>query len=139
MLEAQTVQHRGFRNIEKDGKVIGFQVCVRQQGYLGVWLSELRPGAVIVDGVEYKGDQVTWNISGVDYTEEEMLKLGRVKWPLKEVAVLKIMKEGGLSQGEHEVSTTFGHIASYIPPRMDEMAGKPNPFHQEEPRKLIIV
>ena len=67
-----------------------------------------------------------------------MKTLGRVMWPLNETAILKVRKPGGLSQGEHEVTAVFGHIASYVPPRMDtmfiEMAKmRPNT------RKLLIV
>lgn len=137
MLERETVQHRGFRNVVKNGEVIGFQVCVRQQAYRGTFLSEHRVGPVIVDGVEYPPEQQIWTIGGIEYTVKEMENLGRVIWPLYETATIFIKKPGGLSQGEHEVQAIFGHIASYIPPVADDLALK---FAaNEKPRKLIIV
>ncbi len=138
MLEKDTVQHRGFRNVVKDGEVIGFQVAVRQQGYRGAFLSQLRSHAVIVDGVEYGNDVLTWTISGVTYTVDEMKTLGRIMWQLSDTAVITVKKPGGLSQGEHDVQVIFGHIASYLPPRLDTMyidMAKRNP----NTRKLIIV
>jgi hypothetical protein len=67
-----------------------------------------------------------------------MKTLGRVMWPLNETAILTVKKPGGLEQGEHEVQVITGHIASYIPPRMDtmyiEMAKR-----RPNTRKLIIV
>jgi hypothetical protein len=138
MLEKEVVQHRGFRNVEKDGEIIGFQVAIRQLGYRGAWLSQIRFDSVIVDGVEYREDVVTWTTSGIEYTVEEMKTLGRVMWPLNETAILTVKKPGGLEQGEHEVQVITGHIASYIPPRMDtmyiEMAKR-----RPNTRKLIIV
>jgi hypothetical protein len=138
MLEREVVQHRGFRNVVKDGEVIGFQVRIRLTGYRGAWLSQIRFHSVIVDGVEYGKDVVTWTISGIEYAVDEMKTLGRVMWPLNETATLTVKKPGGLSQGEHEVAVIFGHIASYIPPRVDDMyieRAKANP----NTRKLIIV
>ena len=99
---------------------------------------QIRFDSVIVDGVEYREDVVTWTISGIEYTVEEMKTLGRVMWPLNETAILTVKKPGGLEQGEHEVQVITGHIASYIPPRMDtmyiEMAKR-----RPNTRKLIIV
>ncbi len=72
MLESNVIQYRGFHNIEKDGEITGFQVCVRSDYYRGVWLSQLRPGKVVVDGVTYPKESVIWEINGRDYTIEEL-------------------------------------------------------------------
>lgn len=138
MLEREVVQHRGFRNIEKNGEIIGFQVRVRQTSYRGAWLSQLRPHSVIVDGVEYGNDVSTWNISGIEYTVDEMKNLSRIMWQLNDTATITVHKPGGLPQGEHEVQVIYGHIASYMPPRFDNAyidiaKNRPNT------RKLIIV
>ena len=58
MLEKEIIQQRGFRNIEKDGEVIGFQVRVRSAYYRGIYLSELFPGSMLVDGKVYPKEQV---------------------------------------------------------------------------------
>jgi hypothetical protein len=138
MLEKELVQHRGFRNVIKNEEVIGFQVAVRQMGYRGTWLSQLRSHAVIVDGVEYGNDVLTWTISGIEYTVDEMKTLGRIMWQLNETAVITVKKPGGLSQGEHEVDVIYGHIASYLPPRLDNMY-KDTARRHSNARKLIIV
>lgn len=119
MLESNVIQHRGFHNIEKDGKITGFQICVRSDYYRGIWLSQLRPGKVVVDGTVYPKEQVIWTINGKDYTVREMEEASDAFWRITDVAVLKIMKAGGLAQGVHDVSVRFAASCSYMPPFFD--------------------
>ena len=120
MLEADVIQYRGFHNIERDGKTIGFQICVRSDYYRGVWLSQLRPGKVVVDGVTYPKEDVIWEINGKDHTVAELAEAGGEFWRITNVATLKIMKDGGLSQGFHDVSVRFAASCSYMPPFLDQ-------------------
>lgn len=119
MLESNVIQYRGFHNIEKDGKIVGFQICVRSDYYRGVWLSQLRPGKVVVDGVTYPKEDVIWEINGKDYTVEELAEAGNDFWRITDVATLKVKKEGGLAQGFHDVSVRFAASCSYMPPVLD--------------------
>lgn len=119
MLESNVIQYRGFRNIEEDGNIIGFQICVRSDYYRGVWLSQLRPGKVIVDDVVYPKESVIWEINGTEHTVDEMSKNSKDFWNILDVATLKIMKDGGLEQGFHDVSVRFAASCSYMPPFMD--------------------
>ena len=50
MLEKECIQSRGFRNVTENGEVVGFQVAFRSLYYRGVWLSQLRPATLRVDG-----------------------------------------------------------------------------------------
>ena len=119
MLERDVIQTRGFRNIEEDGEVTGFQIRVRSDYYRGVWLSQLRPGKVVVDGHLYPKEEVTWEINGKDYTATEMAQAGDVFWRITDAAVLKIKKPGGLAQGFHDVEVRFAASCSYMPPMFD--------------------
>ncbi len=119
MLERDVIQYRGFRNLEENGTVTGFQLCVRSDYYRGVWLSQLRPGKVVVDGITYPKEEVIWEINGKKYTVDEMKNLGTEFWRITEVATLSIKKEGGLKQGFHDVSVRFAASCSYMPPFLD--------------------
>ncbi|MBS5520669.1 MAG: hypothetical protein KHX56_00200 [Clostridiales bacterium] len=116
MLEMDVIQVRGFRNIVQNGKITGFQFRVRSTYYRGIWLSLLRPGDIIVDNERFPRDSVLWEIGGLEYTPEEMLKTGDVQWPNSEAAVIKVKKPGGLESGYHDVSIGYRYIMSYIPP-----------------------
>lgn len=139
MLEREVIQSRGFRNIIENGAVVGFQIPVRSTYYRGIWLSQLRPGDVTVDGEVFAKDSVIWEIGGVEYTTDEMLTLGKVHWELMKPAYLKIKKAGGLSQGYHDVSVTFGNSASYMPPSFDDLETGVGFGPSTHSRKLLIV
>ncbi len=119
MLESNVIQYRGFHNIEENGKITGFQICIRSDYYRGVWLSQLRPGKVVVDGVTYPKECVIWEINGKDYTVDELAEAGNDFWRITDTAALKIPKEGGLEQGAHTVSVRIAASCSYMPPFMD--------------------
>lgn len=119
MLESDVIQYRGFHNIEENGKITGFQICVRSDYYRGVWLSQLRPGKVIVDGITYPKEDVIWEFNGKDFTVDEMAEASGEFWRITDTAALKIKKEGGLSQGFHDVSVRFAASCSYMPPFLD--------------------
>ncbi len=119
MLESNVIQYRGFHNVEENGKITGFQICIRSDYYRGVWLSQLRPGKVVVDGVTYPKECVIWEINGKDYTVDELAEAGSDFWRITDTAALKIPKKGGLEQGAHTVSVRFAASCSYMPPFMD--------------------
>ncbi len=136
MLDQECIQSRGFENISVDGKITGFQVAFRSLYYRGLWLSQLRPATVIVDGESFSGDQVTWTIGGKKYEQAELATHGDVHWALTEPAILSVRKPGGLSQGFHDVEIKYTYSSSYMPPVMDEaMAQWDGPFR----RRLILV
>jgi hypothetical protein len=116
MLEQDLIQTRGFHNIRENGKITGFQVALRLTYYRGVFLSQLRPQKLVVDGETFPREDIVWNVKGKDYTFEQMKHESAVLWSPSEAAYLKIKKEGGLSSGYHEVSTGYKYSSSYLPP-----------------------
>jgi len=120
MLEKEVIQYRGFHNIYEDGECIGFQVCIRSTYYRGVWLSQIRPGRVVVDGEIFPWNTIIWVINCKEYTTDELAVSGKDFWRVTEPATLKVKKPGGLAQGYHDVSVRFGLSASYMPPSIDQ-------------------
>lgn len=122
MLEREEIQYRGFRNIyDENGSAAGFEFCLRSPYYRGLWLSQIRPGRVIVDGEEFLVDSglVTWIIRGKEYTPAEMAEENNEMWPINEAAVIRVKKPGGLGQGFHDVAVRWGWSSSYMPPEME--------------------
>jgi hypothetical protein len=134
VLERHCIQQRGFRNVEQDGKIVGFQINIRLVHYRGLWLSQLRPATVTVDGETFSGDQITWTINGVTYRQSELAERGDVHWGLLEPATLTVAKEGGLASGKHEVEVHFAFSSSYLPPVADTALG-----NRPHKRTLILV
>ena len=49
-MEKQVIQSVGFRNIRENGQVTGFQFKIRLPYYRGIFLSQIMPGTLYVDG-----------------------------------------------------------------------------------------
>ena len=147
MLEREVIQSVGFRNIKEVDRVTGFQFKIRLPYYRGVFLCQLRPGTLYVDGEKFDKDNIIWNINGQDYTCEEMYTNMETHWPTTKTATLKVCKEGGLAQGYHDLTYGFCFTSSYMPPVMqatlnpDEECAvfMPEFGHHVNHRRLIIV
>lgn len=147
MLEKEVIQSVGFRNVKEDGKITGFQIKVRLPYYRGIFLSQLRPGTLYVDDMKFEKEEIIWNINGKDHTYEEMKEDMQTHWAVTEPAVLKLKKEGGLSQGFHDLTLGFCFTSSYMPPIMQADLDPdqeckmymPEFGHHVNKRRLLIV
>jgi hypothetical protein len=133
MLEQESIQSRSFRNVSQNGKITGFQVAIRSLYYRGVWLSQLRPATIIVNGEKFGNDQITWTISGKTYEQSDLAKFSDVHWSLLEPAILTVKKSGGLKMGEYEVEVSYTNSSSYMPPQLDTVLVGPTK------RKMVLV
>ncbi len=134
MLEFPAIQSRGFRNIKMGEDITGFQVPVRLTYYRGVWLPQLRPAVISVDGEKFGGEQITWIISGRHYAQADLPNHPHVQWSSLEPAFLQVEKKGGLPLGVHDVEVQIQFSASYMPPRLD-LAFTRDPYR----RRMVLV
>lgn len=146
-MEREMIQSVGFRNIKEDGKITGFQMKIRLPYYRGIFLSQLRPGTLFVDGERFEKEEIIWNIDGEDYTYEEMKSDYKTHWAVTKPAVIKVKKAGGLSQGYHDLVYGFCFTSSYMPPIMQDTLDPdsesdiflPEFGHHVNKRRLLIV
>lgn len=146
-MEKQVIQSVGFRNIKENGAVTGFQFKVRLPYYRGIFLSQLRPGTLFVDGERFEKEDIIWNIQGEDFTYDEMKRDWKTHWGVTTPAVLKVKKEGGLGQGYHELKYGFCFTSSYMPPIIQDhldpdaenFVFMPEFGHHVNERRLLIV
>lgn len=147
-MEKQVIQSVGFRNIKDDkGDCTGFQFKVRLPYYRGVFLSQIRPGTLYIDGEKIEKEDIIWSIKDEDFTNEEMSSDFKTQWDVTKPAVLKVRKPGGLSQGFHDLKYGFCFTSSYMPPIIQEhldpdtesMVFMPEFGHHVNERRLLIV
>ncbi|MDL2232572.1 DUF6379 domain-containing protein [Ruminococcaceae bacterium OttesenSCG-928-L11] len=119
-MEREVIQSVGFRNRVENGTVVGFQFKLRLPYYRGVYLSQLRPGTLIVDGERLEKENLIWCIRGEEYSFEEMQVDWQTHWSPTETAIIKVPKPGGLAQGLHELTYGFCFTSSYMPPALQE-------------------
>ena len=145
MNEREFIQYRGFRNIyDEDGKAIGFEFRVRLNYYRGVWLSQLRGGRVVVDGEVFPSDcgAVTWVFDDKEYTPQEMAQDNKHFFEMTKPVTIRVKKDGGLSQGYHDIEFRYGYSSSYMPPVMDQFDENvefANPFFSNTQRRRMLI
>lgn len=146
-MEKQVIQSVGFRNIVEKGEIVGFQLKIRLPYYRGVFLSQIKPGNLTVDGEVFTKEQIMWRINGEDFTAAEMRLDRHRHWHPLEPATLIVKKPGGLMQGYHDLEYGFCCTHSYMPPMMEELADPtreeviymPEFGHNLHKRRLLIV
>ena len=105
----------GFKNVEADGKVIGFQFDTRIQYYRGVTLSIIRNIEVCVDGEEFKREDIRFTLEGDTFTLDEMETVISYRWKFGQFATITVFKDGGLAKGKHHITSTQTIAPSYMP------------------------
>ena len=146
-MEREVIQSVGFRNITESGEVTGFQLKIRLPYYRGVFLSQLRPGTLIIDGERFEKEDIVWTVNGEDYTCEEMRYDCHTHWEVTQPATLNVKKPVGLSQGYHDIVYGFCFTSSYMPPVMQDQLDPdqelfvfmPEFGHHVNKRRLLIV
>ena len=146
-MEKQVIQSVGFRNITENGEITGFQFKIRLPYYRGVFLSQIIPGTLFVDGEAFSKDEITWCLRGEAYTPEEMHDDYNTHWNPTECMVLKVKKPGGLPQGYHDLKYGYCFTSSYMPPIMQDALDPdkeafifmPEFGHHVNERRLLIV
>ena len=115
MFEKYIVVEDGTKNIVENGHVTGFQVSARVPYYRGLGISMIEDIKLTVDGNAIAPEQIVVELHGNKYTLATMQTEGDDRWEFGEVGLIKVMKPGGLSAGEHTIEVGFNLRISYMP------------------------
>lgn len=107
----------GFKNIEADGKIIGYQFDFKAQYYRGITLSIVRDIKVNVDGEDAAREDIRLTVNNETFTLEEMRTVidSDYRWEFGDYATVSVMKEGGLAKGSHHIKALQVIDPSYMP------------------------
>ncbi|MDT8860209.1 DUF6379 domain-containing protein [Alkalihalobacillus sp. MEB130] len=105
----------GFSNVIENGVVIGFQLKIRIANYRGYILSQIEDIKIKVDGDEIPRKDIRFFLDDRTYTLDEMENVYDDRWEIKQIATIICLKQGGLSEGQHEITAEQHIRASYIP------------------------
>ena len=132
MLDREIIQNRGFSNTVENGRVVGFQVDVRDPNYRGLQGS-------LVDGVDVTVDGTTWShegnryvLGGREHSLDELRSSTDVRWSLDELMTVKVPVDGGLPGGVHDLAVDIRLRAPYIP-----IEFQPSVFHAERSATIV--
>ena len=106
-----------FKNVEEDGKVVGFSFDWKAQYYRGITLSIIRDFVLKVDGEDIKREDIRLTVNGETFTLEECRTVidPEYRWEFGEYATVTVLKEGGLSNGQHKMEAVQKIAPSYMP------------------------
>ncbi|MCD8299555.1 MAG: DUF6379 domain-containing protein [Clostridiales bacterium] len=103
-------------NVEEDGKVIGYEMQTNITYYRGIPLSMINYLKVSADGEEVPSEDIRFTADHIDwFSLEEMKTVGTIKWEYGAPGIVRVLKEGGLSKGTHDVKLTVCTRTAYIP------------------------
>ena len=103
-------------NVIKDGKVIGYEMKTNITYYRGIPLSMVEYVHVAADGNKEDDENIRISIDNIDwFSLKEAETVTSYKWEYGEPLFVRVLKEGGLSRGEHKIKLTIATRTAYIP------------------------
>ncbi|MFD2215653.1 C-glycoside deglycosidase beta subunit domain-containing protein [Metabacillus endolithicus] len=115
MFEQYMVCEDGFKNVEENGELIGFEVKLRIPYYRGVSLSLINSIDLEVDGISFPQDDMLFKVETGSFPYNELSTVINNRWEFGEKATLFVKKKGGLDSGSHKVHAVVNLRISYLP------------------------
>lgn len=104
------------KNVSENGKVTGFELQTNITYYRGIPLSMMEYVHVAVDGEAIPDEAIRVSLDQEDwFTQKEAETVTTYKWEYGEPLYIRVLREGGLSKGEHQVKLTVAVRTAYIP------------------------
>lgn len=104
------------KNVTENGKVIGYEMQTHITYYRGIPLSMINFLAVEVDGVPVLPENIRFTSDHIDwFTLKEMETVSTIKWEYGVPGTVRVLQDGGLSKGTHQVHLTVCTRTAYIP------------------------
>lgn len=103
-------------NVEENGQIIGYEMKTHITYYRGIPLSMINYVKVEEDGVPVPEEYIRFTPDEIDwFTQKEMETVSEIKWEYGTPAIVRVLKEGGLSKGKHSIRLTVCTRTAYIP------------------------
>jgi hypothetical protein len=116
MFDNYVLLDKGFKNIEKNGKVIGYELQTFISYYRGIPLSMINTFEITVDRAKISHEKIKFSADGKNFfTLDEMRTVTFYKWEYGQPGIIFVEQAGGLSVGKHEVELMESIRISYIP------------------------
>lgn len=123
-----------LKNVYVNGKKMGYCFDVRLAYYRGHFLSVIDELTVSVDGEQVETQDITFWLHGKEFGVSQLHEATTEFWGIKEPATIKVFREGGLENGEHEIDFHLVFRSPYMP--IGEQAFMPWDSSQ---RKILTV
>lgn len=116
MFENNVFVEGSCRNVEENGKIIGYEMETYITYYRGIPLSMVNHIKVETDDIEAPRENIRFTPDHIDwFTLDEMETVAGIKWEYDQKATVRVLQEGGLPEGTHKVRLTVCTRTAYIP------------------------
>lgn len=117
MAGRQIYNPEGFKNIENDGSITGYQFEFKAQYYRGFTLSIIRDIKINMDGVDEPRENIRLTVNGETFTLDETRTMidPDYRWEFGDYATVTVLRDGGLSKGSHHIKAVQIIAPSYMP------------------------
>ncbi len=104
------------KNFSENGKTAGYEMQTNITYYRSIPLSMVEYIKVSADGTEAAPEDIRISVDEIDwFTLKEAETVTTYKWEYGEPLYIRVLKDGGLSAGEHKVKLTVATRTAYIP------------------------
>lgn len=104
------------KNFEQDGKINGYELQTNITYYRGIPMSMIEYVRVETDGKEETQENIRISVDQKDwFSLKEAETVTTYKWEYGEPLYIRVVKDGGLSKGTHDVKLTLATRTAYIP------------------------
>ena len=109
------------KNVAVENRTIGYEMQTHITYYRGIPLSMVNNIRVTTDGVEVPRENIRCTVDGGEYwfTLDEMKTVVEHKWEFGEPMTVRVLRDGGLTKGTHEIDLNVIVRTAYIPVPLD--------------------
>lgn len=117
MFDTNVFIENSCKNVTENGTVTGFELETYITYYRGIPLSMVNDIQVSVDGKDVPRENIRCSVDQGEYwfTLDEMTTVVGHKWEFGEPMIVRVIQEGGLKKGTHEVHLKEIVRTAYIP------------------------
>ena len=107
------VAEKPIENLRVGDAVVGYEFKVQYPSYRGTFLSCIEALTFRVDGEAVDPKDITFLLNGKQFLIDELSECFKEYWFVLDFATIRVMKPGGLPDGEHEVRAYIKHRIPY--------------------------
>ncbi len=92
---------------------IGYEFNIKYPSYRGVYLSCIEDMFFEMDGERIPKEAVVFTLNGKDFLLDEISECYKEYWYVRTKATIRVMKDGGIAPGEHQLRVYMKHRVPY--------------------------
>ncbi len=98
---------------EFGGIVIGYEFKIKYPSYRGAYLSCIEELRFWMDGEEISKESIAFYLNGKDFLIDELPECFKEYWYVRDAAVVRVRRPGGLAAGDHMLRVYMKHRVPY--------------------------